>query len=274
MSEQNNIHKSHRERIRDKAMLGFLPFADHEILEMMLFYSIPRGDTNELGHQLIERFGSFNAVLEASVDELQQVKGIGLSSALQIKLVAEMVRRYVAGIVETTPRYDTLSKVAEYIWPRFAGLAEENLYVMLFDNRMAMIDCVRVAEGSVNSASVPLGRLLKMAYDKNASAVILAHNHPHGIALPSDVDSELTAGLAERLSSFDITLIEHLIIAEDRYYPIVKNKCRVPGTGNVYNRSYLVSQGLTLDDFYDIDEETYRFERFFESAEHNLSRDQ
>ena len=127
MTEKNNIHKSHRERIRDKAELGFLPFADHELFEMLLFYSIPRGDTNELGHLLIERFGSFNAVLEASVDELQQVKGIGLNSALQIKLIAEMMRRYVSGVVEDTPRYDRLSKVAQYIWPRFLGLGNERM---------------------------------------------------------------------------------------------------------------------------------------------------
>ena len=270
MDDNKNVHASHRDRIRERAEWGFHPFAEHELLEMLLFYSIPRGDTNVLGHELIEHFGSFNAVLEASVDELTAVKGIGKTSALQIKLVAEMIRRYVGGFAEKVPRYDTVKKVAEYIWPRFLGLSNEQLYMMIFNNKMAMIDCLRLAEGSVNSASVPIRMVAELSLKKNASAIILAHNHPHGVATPSDNDLQMTHTLADSLAAIDVPLIEHLIIAEDRFMPIVKTHCSLPKVRSASNCSLFGANGFDADSFYDVDEETYRFSKYFDAVEKNL----
>lgn len=271
MEENKNIHAHHRDRIRERAELGFDSFAEHELLEMLLFYSIPRGDTNVIGHELIEHFGSFNAVIEASVDELQAVKGIGHSSALQIKLVGEMIRRYVGGYVENVQQYDTLRKVAEYIWPRFLGLSNEQLYMMMFNNKMAMIDCVRLAEGSVNSASVPVRVLVEQAFKKNASSIVLAHNHPHGMATPSQNDLDLTHSIAEGLAMIDVPLIEHIVIAEDRFMPLVKTRCGIPKIHATSNCSLLGTQGFDAEKFYDIDEETYRFKGFFDAVDKGLS---
>jgi len=270
MEDFKNIHASHRDRIRERAELGFHSFSDHELLEMLLFYSIPRGDTNVLGHALIERFGSFNVVIESSVDELMTVKGIGKSSALQLKLVGEMIRRYVGGFAKKVPRYDSLKKIAEYIWPRFLGLSNEHLYMMMFNNKMAIIECARLAEGSVNSASVPIRVLVERAFKKNASAIVLAHNHPHGVSTPSDCDLELTHLFAEALAMVDIPLIEHLVIAEDRFMPLIKTHCGLPKIRSTTSCSLFGANGFDAEHFYDIDEETYRFSEFFDSVEKNL----
>ncbi|MBQ8309996.1 MAG: DNA repair protein RadC [Clostridia bacterium] len=253
------IHTNHRERMRGRALFGLESFADHELLEMLLFGTIPRGDTNEIGHTLIERFGSFNAVLEASVEELESVNGIGRSSAVQIKLSTEMMRRYCQYYVEPVQQYNSLQKIVTFLWPRFLGLDHERLYAMFFNNKMALIDCKAISDGSVNSANLHYRVLVARALEKKASAVVLAHNHPHGVTQPSDFDIKMTNNISDALALVGIPLLEHLVFAEDRFQSIMKTNCFIP---QVMARSDCVSTGADGFDaelFYDIDEETYRF---------------
>ncbi len=237
---------------------GFDSFSDHEILEMMLYHAIPRGDTNEIAHLLIDHFGSFNRVIEAKPEELRTVKGVGESAAMLIKLIEAAVRMYATSYVEEEVQYDTVRKIADYVWPRFFGLDHERLFMILFNNRMGIIECVPVADGSVSSAFFHSRAIIERALSKKASGVVLVHNHPHGLATPSESDISMTMKLCDGLALVDIPLIEHLVVAENRFSPIIKM---------YYNKSCIESDSRMVgtipfdyDHFYDVDEETYRFE--------------
>ncbi len=258
-----SAHDNHRERMRKRYYLsGFDSFSDHEILEMILYHCMPRGDTNELAHRLIEHFGNFNHVIEAKPDELKNIKGIGESAAMLLKLVEAAVRIYASSYVEVETRYDTIKKIADFMWPRFFGLDHERLYMLLLNNKMGMIDCIALADGSVNSASIQTRFIIERALSKKAAGVVLAHNHPHGIATPSDSDVSLTMRLYDGLSLIDIPLLEHIVIAENRFVPIIKTRCGI--SGRIFGSDSLVgTNGFDPDRFYDVDEENYRFEPLF-----------
>lgn len=259
------MHEHHRERIRKRFLeYGFDSFADHEYLETLLYYSKARGDTNPLAHTLMERFGSIRNVLEASPDELMQVEGIGEQTVLLLKVILEGVRRYAASLAEETTIFDSVTKIAEYIWCRFLGLDHERLYLMLFNNRMNMIDCSIMSDGTVNTSDAPIGKIVERALQKKAACVVLAHNHPRGIATPSDNDIAVTVRIAEALRLVDIPLREHLVITDDRFSAIVKNHLRY----RTFSSRNVQVGGSIPDDsrFYNVDEEEYRFPTLFPEA--------
>lgn len=252
------MHDNHRERMRERYLQsGFDGFATHELLEMLLYYSIPRGDTNETAHLLIEHFGCLDRLFEASVDELKQISGIGTNSAILLKLITELSRRYV--MEETAPRasFDSVSKVAQFFNSRFFGTDHEVLYMMMLDNGMKMMDCRVISSGTVNSSAAPIRKMAETAMWKKAPAVILAHNHPHGLAIPSTNDLDFTDEVYHALDLLGITLVEHIIIAEDRFCPVLKQRYgmlrKSPISGNVESGFY--------DAFYDVDEETWTLSR-------------
>lgn len=258
------MHEKHRERMRKRYdVSGFDSFSEHEILEMILYHSIPRGDTNELAHSLIERFGGFGGVVEASTDELKSVKGIGESSAMLIKLIEAAVRLYADSVLQEKKRYDTVSSVLDFSWPRFLGLDHERIYGLFFDNQMAVLDCVLLSDGTVNSANVYVRRIVEIAIAKKAASVLLVHNHPHGIAKASPNDVLLTQRLLAGLSVLEIPLIEHLIIAGDQYWPIVRNECNDDFVSS-WDNQRLESKGFDPARFYDVAEDTYSFKNHIE----------
>ena len=239
---------------------GFDSFATHEILEMMLYYSIPQGDTNEIAHRLIERFGSLNRLFEASVDELQEVQGIGPKSAILLKTIPEMLKRYAMEKDGLGTRFDTVSKIAQYFCRLYIGVDHECLYLMLLDNSMTLMDCSVIASGTVNSSPAPIRLIMEKALRKKASAVVLAHNHPHGLAIPSANDLELTDQINSALDAISVTLVEHIIVANDRFCPIMKQHC---GTFRCSPVSGKIESGF-YDEFYDVESENWIAPPIFE----------
>lgn len=248
------MHEQHRERVRARILNhGLESLADHELLEFYLFHAIPRADTNRLAHELLQRFGSLNAVLEASVEELQTVPSVGLKTAMLLGVPLELMRRYAAGKVAPVQKYDTVSKIAEYFCRRFMGMNRERLYMMLLNSDMSLIDCVLISEGSVNSAQVDTRKLTEEAIYKRASAVVLAHNHPKGLAIPSRNDLEMTDFLRTALEHIQVTLVEHLIIVDDRFCPILQPRYenfRCPPGGRQVDRAF-------YEHFYNVSAETW-----------------
>ncbi len=256
------MHEHHRERMRKRFLeYGFDSFADHEYLETLLYYSKARGDTNPLAHTLMERFGSIRNVLEASPDELMQVEGIGEQTVLLLKVILEGVRRYAASLTEETTTFDTITKIAEYIWCRFLGLDHERLYLMLFNNRMNMIDCSIMSDGTTNTSDAPVGKIVERALQKKAACAVLAHNHPRGLAVPSDNDIAVTVKISEALRLVDIPLREHLVITDDRFSAIVKHHLRYRS----FSSPTAQVGGKIPNDrhFYNVDDETYCFPSLF-----------
>ena len=198
-------------------------FADHELLELLLFYALPRINTNELSHSLLERFGSISGIVSASIDELMMVEGIGENAAVLIKLVLSLAKRYSFEELQPRKKLDTLEAVGEYAKALFIGSTQELLYVMLMDNSLSMLDCACVAVGSINEVRPILRLIIERSIIKKASSVILLHNHPRGKAEPSAKDFEFSYLLERELGIVGIDLIEHLIVAGNSYFPTLRS---------------------------------------------------
>lgn len=226
MPTNKSVHDGHRARMRKRfAETAPTAFAEHEILEMLLYYTIARGDTNETAHSLLEAFGSIEGVLDADPARLATVWGIGESSATFLSLVGEAARRYATQ--KFTEKHapmkalDSPQKIAAFFAPRFMGAKKELVFVLLLDNAMRAVDCFPLADGTVSAVCVSVRTIAERAYSKQAAAVILAHNHPGGVAVPSSDDVKLTHRIREALSLLEIPLIEHFVFSENAYAPIL-----------------------------------------------------
>lgn len=224
MADTKNIHEGHRDRLRDKFLAnGFAGFEHHNILELLLFYSIPRKDTNEIAHELLNHFGSLKNVFEAEYEELIKVKGITKNSATLIKMVPKIFKEYVEdALKDTTNAFDNIEKIGRFFINKYIGEKKELVYAMLLNNKFELLNVFLVHEGSVNSASISTRKVVDMAFKYNAPMVVLAHNHPDGLACPSTDDMNTTADMLSLLKSLDITLVEHVLVAGNQYYPIVE----------------------------------------------------
>ena len=229
--KKQNPHGGHRERMRERvASAGTASLAEHELLEMLLDYAVPRRDTNETAHALIEECGSLDAVLEADRDRVCRVPYVKENVATYLQLLGELSRRYAVSKfqpegVSADVVYDSLEKLATVLYPRFLGQSKELLVAVLFDARMRMVDLFTVAEGSLNSVSVTARAVTQRAYARNASFCVLAHNHPGGIATPSQEDVRITRDMESALELVGVPLIEHLVFTERAYFPIIANCC-------------------------------------------------
>ncbi len=250
------MHDNHRQRMIERCQrTGFDSFADHEILEMLLYFSKPRCDTNETAHLLLERFGRIDNVFEATPEELMQIDGIGQRSAVLMHLIRESARRYTKAVMQNRKRFSHIREVAEYAHACFVGATTEQLYLFLFNNGMEMIDSILLTTGAINSAEIPSRMMIEKAILKKAACAVLAHNHPHGMAVPSESDIQLTYHAAEVLGLINIPLLEHLVFAENRYACIMKTNYRVGLNASTPGFSQQNSFLVDLDTFVTIDDE-------------------
>lgn len=218
------IHDGHRSRMKKRFLEnGLSGLDDHIVLEILLYYAIPRGDTNPLAHELMNRFGSIAAVFDAPVEELEKVPGIGKNAATLIKLIPEIGRRYAINRSGMDNILDTTEKAGEYLIPRFYGEREETVYMVCLDAKRKVINCKLLGRGSVNSANISIRKIVETALLYNATSVILAHNHTSGIALPSKEDEYATIKVEEALRAVDVVLTDHIIVAEDDFVSLADN---------------------------------------------------
>lgn len=215
----SGIHDGHRARLKKRFLNhGLDNFDDHNALELLLFHSVPRRDTNELAHALIDRFGSLSEVFDAPVEELMKVSGIGEASALLIKLVPQMSRRYLISRTAPDKILSSTRKAGEYITPYFFGERDEVVYMVCLDAKFKVIACRMLARGSVNSANINVRKVVETALSFNSTSVILAHNHTSGIAFPSNEDKATTRRVLDALRAVDINLSDHIIVADDDFF--------------------------------------------------------
>lgn len=222
-----SMHEGHRERLKKQFREGGLEnFSDFQILELLLFYIIPRRDTNPIAHALINQFGSLYQVLEAPVDELEKVEGIGPNAALLLSLITAVARAYMLDRTEKQFSLNTIEECCEYLKYSFVGKREEVVYLLCLDAKCRFLGCREVGRGSVNSANVPIRRIVEIALGLNATSVILAHNHPSGDARPSPEDIGTTRRVAAALNMVDVILVDHIIVADDDYVSLVQSGYR------------------------------------------------
>ena len=208
------MHDGHREKLRHRfAEGGGSQFTDCELLELLLFYAIPRRDTNELAHRLLEQYGSLNGVLNAPAAALRQVEGVGESAAVLVKLAPELCRRARDGAGRETVLSST-EAAGRYLTERFAGESGEAVYQLCLDKKGKLLVCRRIGDGGLDSAGFSVRKLVENAVLSAASGVILSHNHPSGIALPSREDYGATELAARALDAVGVPLLDHIIVAD------------------------------------------------------------
>lgn len=209
-----NPHAGHRKRLRERFMQsGLEHFQKHNILELLLFYTIPRQDTNELAHRLIEEFGSLSGVFDAPVEELMKVDGIGENSAVLLKLIPAVGRVYLDDKNTVGTLIHNSAESSRFLLPKFVGETTELVYLLCIDNKSKVLGCPLICRGDVVSVNFTPRRVVEAAIKLGATSVILAHNHPRGLALPSNDDINTTNQLYDTLRRVNIRLIDHIIVA-------------------------------------------------------------
>ena len=222
-----SLHGGHRDRMKKRFLQqGLDGFTDIQALELLLFYSIPRQDTNPIAHRLLQHFGSLSQVLEAPAEELMQVGGIKEHSAVLLNLINQMGRFYLVDKAQRERVLPTIEDCARYLQPYFYGRMRETVFLLCLDAKCKALCCKEVGEGSINSAGISVRRIVETALREGATTVVLAHNHPSGIAIPSPEDIQTTRRVAAALQSVEIHLADHIVVADDDYVSMVQSGYR------------------------------------------------
>lgn len=230
------MHEMHRSRMKQRFLKeGLDTFEDHQVLEFILFYALPRVDTNEIAHVLLDRFGSFHKVMDAPIEELQKISGIGEHAAIFMKVIPELARKYFLDSLPKGEVYDSVDKIGEYLVRTYIGVTTEKIYLLLFDNGYRMITSIMMMEGSVNSAWMPVRDMVEEIIKYNASMAVIAHNHPGGITAPSQEDINTTMRLINVFEPIDCVLLEHIIVSDREFLPIIYS---TPSLRSIRNKKF------------------------------------
>ena len=213
-----SIHKEHRKRLKKRFLdNGLDDFTDIQALELLLFYAIPRRDTNVLAHALLERFGSLSQVLEADAADLKKVNGIGEEAALLLTLMPQLARFYQVDSAKRVKCLTSLEDCGRYLLPYFFGTRNETVYLLCLDAKGRVLSCSFLAEGRLDRVGLNSRQVVETALEHRATSVILAHNHTSGIALPSREDEETTNMVQAALEAVGIRLADHMVMVEDDF---------------------------------------------------------
>ena len=212
------VHDGHRERRRTLfRRCGEDAFADHELLEVLLFYAVPRKDTNPLAHALIDRFGSLQAVRAASPAELESVPEIGPGAATLIALVSALYRKALTSAASGEVVLDTRERIGDFFLKLLAAESKEVLYQLCLDAKGRKLNLYKISEGSVGSVPLDLRQIVENALHSKATMVVMAHNHPSGVAFPSQEDEVATSRILDMLGEIGVRLAAHIIVADNDY---------------------------------------------------------
>ena len=259
-AKKDNPHKGHRNKVRNRYYeTGFNGMADHNVLEMLLFFGIPYKDTNEMAHELISRFGSFSAVLEADVKDLISVKGMTENAACLITMILPLYKRYMEDVSSQKPEFVSKEELSVYIRSLFLDTNDERLYALAYDSSRRYIGYRNIGDGDIRSSRADIRKLTAFVLESKATGIILAHNHPHGIALPSPEDIECTKYIYKILDALKVRLLDHIIVNESDYISMAETM-----------RYTYIFSGIEKSPFEkEFDEE---FEKAREAVEHNDRR--
>ena len=222
-----SVHSGHRQRLKTRFLdSGLDTFTDVQALELLLFYAIPQKDTNPIAHALLDRFGSLSQVLDAEIEELEKILGSSSHAATLLRLVTELGRFYQVDSAQRTEVLTSLDACGAYLVPRFFGRKLETVFLLCLDAKCKVLCCRQIGEGSVNAASISVRKVVEAALSANATSVVLAHNHPSGVALPSADDVQTTRRIAAALSAVEVRLIDHIVVAEGDFISMVQSGYR------------------------------------------------
>lgn len=216
--KEKNHHTGHRQRMKQRFIRnGESAFDDHELLELLLFYSIPQGDTNLLAHQLMDYFGNLASIFDASIDDLTQVPGIGQHTALLIHMLPQIARRYHLDRSRPKQVVRNTLDYAEWFEPHFFGARNEMAYMLSLNAKGKVLGFDLIDEGDLLNCTLFTRQVAEIAFRHRASAVVLAHCHVVGSIAPSPADHQTTLACRKTLDELSIALVDHLIFCDGNY---------------------------------------------------------
>ena len=216
------MHENHRDRMRKRFLRdGLDHFEKHEVIEMLLFGLIPRRNTNDIAHRLIDRFGSIAGIIDAPYSEIIKVKGIDEKGAISLKFFSEFIRIYLLDQADPGDKILTREDIGKILINKFFNMTDECLAVMLLDKYQKMKSCDIIRKGNFNSIDINAKEIFNYATKHNSNSVIIAHNHPGGLALPSANDIKSTFKLRQVLRAMSIELVDHYVISSDDWVSFV-----------------------------------------------------
>lgn len=212
------IHDNHRQRLRNRFLEeGLQSFEPHEVMELLLTYSIDRRDVNPLAHTLIKTFGSIDKVLEAPPDLLARVDGVGERTVVFLKLIPAVTAYYLNSKNREIRELDTTEKLADYLIPKFLDKTIECSYLVCLDNRLRLLSCTQISEGTETQTPFPIRKVTDILLRTRATAAVVAHNHPNGFPVPSSTDLTVTEDLCQHLKRVEVKLLDHIIVSGADY---------------------------------------------------------
>lgn len=219
-ASDGNEHNGRRQRQKEKFLKNsFDVFEQHEVLEMLLYYAIPRRDTNPLAHRLLNRYITFGGVCDAPCDELERDFGLSKNAVVLLKMQPQLARIYT----ESKQRNDNTIEeetIGAQFQSMFIGRNSEAVAMILGNARGEIIFSDIIAKGSINSTEMPVRKMVDLAIRHNAKSAFIAHNHPSGSLLPSKNDLDTTMTVYDTLRSVGVVLVDHYIITDTRYLSI------------------------------------------------------
>ncbi len=215
---EKNLHSGHRDRVRQRYLTdGLDGFEDHQVLELLLFFCIPRRDTNELAHKMMKEFGSLSTLFEAEPKDICSRCGVSKNTAILVSIIPSLARRYFTSKWGEKPVLSSSTRAGEYVVSLFAGRTYEVFYIICLDSQNRVNHAALVHEGTINEAPVYPRIIVETALRHQANSVILAHNHPGGSLIPSKPDIDVTKKITNSLESISIRVMDHIIVAGDKY---------------------------------------------------------
>lgn len=208
-------HTGHRQRMKTEFLSrGLEGWPDHRVLELLLFYAVPQGDVNGLAHELVERFGSLAGVLDASVEELRKVKGVGEHTAVLLRMLPALLGRYQASRTRLSDVINSPEDAYPWLEPYFFGARNEMVYVLCLDGKRQVLGVRKAAEGSIQMAEMNARRIAEEAMGLRSARIYVVHNHVSNLAVPSQADWLATDTLRAILAPIGIELIDHLVFVD------------------------------------------------------------
>lgn len=220
VKKKKAVHAGHRERVKEEFLArGIEGWPDHRVLELLLFYAIPRRDVNALAHELLDRFGSLDRVLDALPEELMKKRGaetagVSKHAAVLLKLIPAMTGRYLEGRTGPGTIIHTTAEAGHALAPYFYGARNEMVYVLCLDAKEKLVGIRRISEGNNTNSDVTIRRVAEECLALQASFCYLAHNHVSGLALPSPEDMNATAVVREALRPLEVEVLDHLVFVD------------------------------------------------------------
>ncbi len=222
--KKENPHEAHRQRLRDKFIkFGLDALEDHEFLELILFYAVPRKNTNLIAHDLISEYGSFKDILEADLDNITRINGLGENSALIFKIIMASIRKYITCVNDISEARLTPHNICIYVKDLFYGQTNETAYVLLLDKDCIVRKMRKLSEGTFNKTPLYPRDIVKIAVNERYPYLIVAHNHPGGSPMPSKSDIYVTKAIEMALSFIDVRLVDHIIVAGEHVVSLSKH---------------------------------------------------